>query len=681
MQEYSAPPPEGRGTPERRGLLSRFGSQKPPATPLSPTLESLMEEYRRAVEERIDDGMRQLQQTAVGLMHEIASEMWRASGSDTSEAQARILNFISRDQAIRGLIAHSDERFQSLIARQNRLEDTVTALAESTRALKEVMQKGSQALHEAASSPALHGVEAVRTQLEQVERHIAAAYEHISERDQALLETITTRVRESGELVTQETGRIVEALQSYVSDGVDSMGRLATHTDEQASEIREQAGTAIAGMQQEAFRAVSGMEEQVLRAVESAQDRMNLAVESVEGTLASAVTEVAEHVQGVQGHDEAIAERITRTLGERVAEIGERIGNALSAHETWMLRTLDASGARFDERLDATATQVEERMESQTTRLRDASILLANELNRTLDARVQGLAQLLRSDSEALRRALVAAAEGHDGTLRRELDERLGQVTLALDAATTGMSEELLRRIGDVRLAIDKNTTQLNETVTGAIDRNMVRMSETLESEIGRVGNAAGQRAAEAADAAVGARLDETLGGARTHLESAATAIERMEEGLSSHIDEARRTAQETSRAAEEEMAKRLDERIGALARMIRSDNRVMVERLQEVAEQEPAKNTLRAVKELQATLTAEVMAAIEQRLGTFTEQIHRDTQAMAENVANVTEKLDKATDAVSKRSDREMQAVIERMGDAMHALASMSKSERIEIE
>jgi hypothetical protein len=629
-----------------------------------------MQEYRRAVEERIDEGMRDLQQTAVGLMHEIAAEMWRASGADTSDAQARILNFISRDQAVRGLIAHSDERFQSLIARQNRLEDTITALAESTRALKEVMSKGASALHEAAASPALHGVEAVREQLEQVERHIAAAFEHINDRDQALLETITTRVKENGELVKQETGRIVEALQSYVRDGVDSMGRLAQHADEQAVTIREQAGSAIAGV-----------EEQTLRAIENLQDRMSLAVENVEGRLASAVSEVQDHVSSIQGHDEAIAQRITRELGERASEVNERIGNALSAHETWILRTLDASGARFDERLEAAAGRVEERLESQTARLRDASILLANEVNRTLDGRIKGLAQLVRSDSEALRSALVEAAAGHDETLRRELDERLGQVTRALDSATTTMSEELIKRIGDVRLAIDKNTAQLNETVTGAIDRNMVRMSETLDTELGRVGTVAGQRAAEAADAAVGARLDETLGEARAKLESAAATVERMEEGLSSHIDEARRTAEETSRAAEEAMARRLDERIGALARMIRSDNRVVVERLQEVAEQEPAKHTLRAVKELQATLTAEVMAAIEQRLATFTEQIHRDTQSMAENVANVTEKLDRATQAVKKRSDKEMQAVIERMGDAMHVLASIQKPERVDLE
>lgn len=726
-----------------------------------------MAEYQRAVEERVEEGMRQIQQTAVGLMHEIAAEMWRASGSDTSDTQTRILNFISRDQAIKSLIQHSDERYQALSARTNRLEDALTGLAESTRALKEVMGRGAQSLHEAAASPALHGVEAIRSQLEQVEMHIAAAFEHISERDRALLETITARVKENGELVTQEAARTVEALQAYVKDGVDAMGRLAQRSEDnvdtikqiaetQAQELRAGVEGSVATLRVGVEGTVESLQTGVEGTVESLRTGLQEQVDALRSEVEARAGTIEDHVLSVREHDQGMADRIILNFNEKAEEIRQRTADALATHETWVLRTLDVSmsgfgqsleaqGARDDERAAAQEARADERaaarearneelLERQADRTRDSVVLLANEVNRTMDARIHGLGQLVRSDSETLRRALVAAAEGHDHALTRALDEQLGQVTAAVGQVTetiehssSRLLDEAIRRIGDVRLALDKNAAQLGDVVNGAIDRNMVRMSETLESEIGKVGQVAAQRAAEATDAAVSARLEETLGDARSRIdastetsqrveaamlaglgrleesvgeafeqakrtseqnsaaqEEAVRTIERVQERTASMVEQASRTIEETQAATDTETARRLDERIGALARMIRSDNRVMVERLQQVAEQEPAKHTLRAVKELQANLAGEVMDAIERRLSAFTEQIHRDTQAMAENVARATEKLETAADQVNRRSDAEMQTVIERMGDAMHALASLSRSDgpdRIELE
>src|SRR5581483_5038688 len=163
--------------------------------------EALVAATQRIVEQRMEQGLRAIQQTAHALMHEIAGEVWRSAGGDKDEVQAKILEGIARDQTIRSLIAHSDERFQALAVRTARLEDELAALSEQTRAAREALADGIDALAKAAAQ--------------------------IAVRDQAMVETVEARVREHGALVAQETAHIAESMQAYVQEGVSALGRLA----------------------------------------------------------------------------------------------------------------------------------------------------------------------------------------------------------------------------------------------------------------------------------------------------------------------------------------------------------------------------------------------------------------------------------------------------------------------
>jgi ElaB/YqjD/DUF883 family membrane-anchored ribosome-binding protein len=106
-----------------------------------------------------------------------------------------------------------------------------------------------------------------------------------------------------------------------------------------------------------------------------------------------------------------------------------------------------------------------------------------------------------------------------------------------------------------------------------------------------------------------------------------------------------------------------VDEKIRALARMVRSDN----ERLgmQLVAEQEASKQVLRAMKELQAGVTE----AVEQRLDLMAEGIQTSHEKLSSRVDRMARK-------VGERYDDNLKVVIDRMGDAMHALASLGHGE-----
>ena len=261
------------------------------------------------------------------------------------------------------------------------------------------------------------------------------------------------------------------------------------------------------------------------------------------------------------------------------------------------------------------------------------------------------VAELGRSDSEAIRRELVDAAAAQNAEIARTLDDRLERVSAALTAATSRTVEEMSRRIGDD--TFNALEGRLDDAVS-VIDRNMIRVADTLDTELDRLG----QRTAQAADAAIESRFGETIVRLDAAIESTDRASARIES------------------ATEAAVARGIEGQIGALARMIRSDNRILAERLEVLADQESAKQTLRAVKELQASLPSEIMDSVDRRFAALADALSKSGDALGQ-------KVDRIASRLGESYERDMQSVIDRMGDAMHALASLGRGQptRVDLE
>lgn len=606
----SSSSPEGHDRARRRSLFSRTANETPP-TPSDSRAEALVSAYQQIVMERLEDGMRAIQQTANTLMHEIAGEVWRSAGGDRDEIQAKILESLSRDEAVRSLIAHSDERFQSLAVRTARVEDTLNQLAEQTRAARDALDRGADALADTAGSPAVREIAELRTQLEQVTRQIALAFETLAQRDRAIVEAVQGRVREHGEIVMQETGRIAEAVQTYVEQGVSAIGHLA-------GRVETQADTFASHDQVIADRLNGVVEDQMSRLGEQLQllyDRMAIETTSLTAAIGNLTERDEDRVRYLTEHLQLMHDRIgmeARDVVQAIERLDARTQEQLAGTQEQMAGVLAGLAEVQADPGDATRA--------------------AEALNRTLEARVMGLAQLVRSDSEALREELVRTTEAtreelvrsaaaQDESVARHMDESLGRVSQALTSATRWMVEELTRRTRDESLRV----------IQGRLDEAVLEIDTTLEG------------------------LTETLVGTR----------EELADGV----------------------AEKLDARIAALAKMIRSDNLALAERIEIAADQDASKQALRAVKELQANLPAEILDIVDRRMVQISEQIHRDVQASTESIARVGDllerKVDEAAIRMSERYDTDIQGVIERMGDAMHALASLGreKPDRINLE
>jgi len=110
------------------------------------------------------------------------------------------------------------------------------------------------------------------------------------------------------------------------------------------------------------------------------------------------------------------------------------------------------------------------------------------------------------------------------------------------------------------------------------------------------------------------------------------------------------------------------DARIAGLAKMVRSDNESLARQI--VADQASSKQALRAMKELQASLPAEVIETVQRRMDDLAESVAKSQEMLAQ-------RIDRMASKIGERYDNDIQIVIDRMGDAMHALASLGRTPR----
>jgi hypothetical protein len=495
---------------------------------MTATEHRVADSLQRAIDDRLEDGLRVIEEQATALMREVATEIWRSSAKDVRPEQERIVSILSRDQAIRSLIASSDERFQALAVRSASLEDHLNDLAESERRTRGAMEDTAKAIREIADSPTLHGVETVRTQLEQVERHIAEAFAHFDQRDEAIATEVLDQVREHGQLITRETSRIVEAMQAYVQGGTETVGRLAQR--------------------------------------------------------------IEEHARLFVLQDHNIVDHVREAVEDQASELTEQIG---------LVREKVGLHGREQEQLRAS-------------------------IEHAIDARMRGLAELIRSDSMKLRgliqdqAGMVVTADGSldAAPFVRVVDERM--------AALERIVEE---RMAALERAMEQEVLALSTAASASVERNVERM----------------------------------------HV--AAGSIEGLDELFA-----------ETQQAFGERLMEHIDERVTAIARLIRSDSQALAERMTSGAGLDPEliRQLIRSIKELEAGVASDMVGTVDRRFQTLSDQLHKETQLQTEAMLKIAEVLGEKIDRLSIRVDEgvgnDLQIVVDRMSDAIRAMTTVRR-------
>jgi hypothetical protein len=279
-------------------------------------------------------------------------------------------------------------------------------------------------------------------------------------------------------------------------------------------------------------------------------------------------------------------------------------------------------------------------------------------VERLIEARMRGLAELIRSDSTALRTLIeeqeAAPAPEIDTdamaeTIGREVSMRLTSAELRLEDRLEKMMDAQLMRIGE------------------QVD---ARLHDHLEARFDTMAEVVALRAAEAAEGAIASSFGQTLENMNTNVGAI--------EGIDTMIAE-------SQAAAEDRLMAHIDDRMTGIARLIRSDNQALASRMSgrpaspeatgPSIDPELLRETIRTMKEVQAGLASEMVGSVDARFRAVSDQLHSETQSTAEAMIKVAEVLGQKIDRLSVRVDEghgsELQVVIDRMSDAIRAMSA----------
>jgi hypothetical protein len=287
-------------------------------------------------------------------------------------------------------------------------------------------------------------------------------------------------------------------------------------------------------------------------------------------------------VEAMQGYVQGGAEAVGR-LAQRVEEHAETFATQDGELQANV-------GATVREEVRAIGQQLEMLGEGMGIHARD-EIALKAALERFVDARVRGLAELIRSDSQALRRRIEERAAEQEQRLRDAVEERV------------------------------------------------ILVGETVVDQV---------------------------------------------KGSLASIDGLDEMVAEQQQATEERIRGHVDDRVTAIAKLIRSDNQALADRFTTAPvtstseDAELLRQTLRSIKELHAGLANDVLSSVDRRFQSMSDQLHTESQSTAEAMLKVAERLSDKIDRVEAMVDEgygnDVQIVVDRMSEAIQAMSGRAQ-------
>jgi hypothetical protein len=198
-------------------------------------------------------------------MRQVAAEVWKAAGPDARKnLQSGVIGGLARDDALRGVLAHMDERYQALHVEIARMEEALRRLAGATgRSLKradgmaELVERVTQASNEqgrrtqADLAELARWIEGTLGPISARLGALEAAAEAVATRQRTDLAAFTERTRQAlarvGERLSQAFGVLREqtaaenrsALQALEAAIHEDFDRLEELTKEQAATSAE----------------------------------------------------------------------------------------------------------------------------------------------------------------------------------------------------------------------------------------------------------------------------------------------------------------------------------------------------------------------------------------------------------------------------------------------------------
>lgn len=417
------------------------------------------------------------------------------------------------EAALRGMIAHTDERFQTLSTRVASMEDTLEAMTNATRELRAAISHGAAIRVEGGNFDGA-GISELKAQVADLERHLAAAFEYQAKQEAenrtALAEAIEDKIAE----VTSKVSEQVEAIKALDRpSGEVIAGDINIDTDQLVEAFEERVVRLASLIRSDSIRLAEVVESQRAMIESLAlssggggggagdanlaqllESRLGRVSELVSATTMSAVAEVARQVpeQAKAALDERMTE-VMSSIDENFVELANVSETELHRMGRYMSeRTAELVDAAVAGRLSATleritaAAEAVEAAGASGSGLGEAAIA---DITAIVDDRVVGLAKMVRSDNKRLADEVAAQQEVSKQTTRavKELAAALpAQIMEVVDRRFAELSESLHHETQSTIVAVAKAADVVSERIGEVEDR----YSSGVERAAERLGDA-----------------------------------------------------------------------------------------------------------------------------------------------------------------------------------------------
>lgn len=465
-------------------------------------LERHLAEYTEIIDERLEEGLAAIERSAAKLMRHLAAEVWRASGPDARKnLKEGVIATLTQDDAIRGLLSHTDERFQSLQIRVTRMEEAVRQLAEATRdAVKHVSQRA----REAQDSGTTQEIARQREDLARFSRRLGEGMNEMHRRIQTGVRADLERVREE---VRGELQRLESAVASETSFSAEATRELREELRSLVDGTAERTGVVLEGIHADLTRrlaeSMEALEERArdaeslvgrtealrrdlverLERLESGQGRQRERMSEYAAQAAEGIAEVARRIQGEIAAIAERAEEAERRTGERLeavdgaieasaratAEFAQRVGKGLTEVTARIRDGFQLTLDRATEETRRTVDLTEEAIRGEVA---------------TLQAEVEGVAARTGTVLQGVHADLARRIEGSAGSMRDEaihlvtqlVGRHAGQQGRSLQAIT----DSLRALLDAVRKSGEDQSASLERVLRASAGRQEAVLDESL---------------------------------------------------------------------------------------------------------------------------------------------------------------------------------------------------------
>ena len=692
---------------------------------MDPALETEIRAAHGAILDRFEQGLSEIEESARALMRSAAEESRDSTRAELMEQRKEIIRDLSRDQVIRGLIAHTDERYQSIDVRVARidgnlgnveraaatltgmlgeamesegaaglvtgrieaLEGSLHGLRQTTQKLQEHLDGGlaevTALVTELARRPVrvaavgdgavLADLGPVAERLEAVQDYIGEVVQYLSARDQALVEWIQGIARHTDGVVAAESARVEEVLANRLDLSVlESDGRIRETMTHQLGDIHERLQEHAAALGQ----AISAVEVKTLAKLQEQDALLEDQTLQLEA--------VSERLDAVRQTALDVAERVSVGLHERMADLNDQMRAESEDMRRRLVERADDAGSQatrdIDERLGRlselvqaslawSVDEIDRRIHEEI--LRAVSVGMADFIA-AMDRRFVELGHHM---DERLS-FVVKGVDGRVDVIAAKVDERLATTDQALRAGLGALEESIVERsvmavdsqlevrIGTATSQIVQGVESARDTIEESIVRAVAQRADSITRLVDERGLAAAQLLQERTTG-IEQQLSE-------HAEATTRLIEERAEATARLIEE---RTNESIRRLEEAFTRSLGDRVAALAALIRSDNTAIADRLAVIEEQAAAKEAVRAVKELAAAMPQDISEAMDERLALLGELFRRENKHTVDTVARaataLADRLDRTAVVIGERFGRDVEVVVDQIGTTMQTLAS----------